>query len=211
MLADRGLLKGEAARVSLISWRSTRVKRVVASTLAGETLALSASIAELEWLQILFRDVVYADVNHSRWQESCGPFAALVRDSSALSSARQDSALIVDAKSVFDALLKNSANSQQDRRTAIDLAICRESLQSAGSTLKWVPHWGMASDALTEADVGQANAAPDQLMKSWLLPDSVRRSFRNGGQIRRWPQAGPLQASLRSRAGEAQRGLTPQP
>ncbi len=46
--SDEELAKGEKARVSVLSWRSTRLKRVVASTLAGEVLSLSAALAEAE-------------------------------------------------------------------------------------------------------------------------------------------------------------------
>eukprot|EP00972_Heterocapsa_arctica_P013268 1949305-Heterocapsa_arctica.AAC.1 len=67
MAADKSLLDGHSARVSPVSWRSTRVKRVVSSTLAGETLALSACLAEMEWLQMLFRDVFFHDIDPLSW------------------------------------------------------------------------------------------------------------------------------------------------
>ena len=45
MFADRALLEGMAARVTLASWRSHRVKRVVTSASAAEAMGLSEAIA----------------------------------------------------------------------------------------------------------------------------------------------------------------------
>ena len=44
------LLKGMAAPVTLVSWRSHRVKRVVASASAAEATGLSEAIAQGDWL-----------------------------------------------------------------------------------------------------------------------------------------------------------------
>ena len=48
MATDRPLESGASARVGLLARRSRKVRRVVASTLAGEMLALSQGAAELE-------------------------------------------------------------------------------------------------------------------------------------------------------------------
>ena len=192
MIADSALLAGQPAKASLISWRSTRVKRVVASTLAGETLALSASLAEIEWLQVLFRDVVYSDVDHANWGASTGPFGAILKTGSSL-NARQDAAAVVDAKSVFDTLTRNTAgSSKQDKRTAIELSIIKESLRHSDSKVRWVPHWGMPSDQLTKADISKANAALEQLLRTGifrLLPEAAeleaRRALPKPGRSKR--------------------------
>ena len=193
MIADAALLAGTPARASLISWRSTRVKRVVASTLAGETLALSASLAEVEWLQVFLRNVVHSDVDHTNWAASTGPFGAILNTGSSLNS-RQDAAAVVDAKSVFDTLTRNTAgSSKQDKRTAIELSIIIiESLGHSGSKVRWVPHWGMPSDQLTKADISKANAALGQFMRTGifrLLPEAAeleaRRTLPKPGRSKR--------------------------
>ena len=45
MFADRALLEGMAALVTLVSWRSHRVKRVEASASAAEAMGLSEATA----------------------------------------------------------------------------------------------------------------------------------------------------------------------
>ena len=44
IFADRALLEGMAAPVTLVAWRSHRVKRVVASASAAEAMGLSEAI-----------------------------------------------------------------------------------------------------------------------------------------------------------------------
>ena len=66
---------------------------------------------------------------------------------------------VIDAKSVFDSLIKETAGSKQDRRTAIELAIVREVLQGMSSKIKWVPHPLMPADTMTHADPAKSNDA----------------------------------------------------
>eukprot|EP00959_Pyramimonas_sp_CCMP1952_P410512 8602880-Pyramimonas_sp.AAC.1 len=56
-MADNSLAHGPRARVAPLAWRSGKLRRQVASTLAGETLAVSSALGEAEWLQILLLDV----------------------------------------------------------------------------------------------------------------------------------------------------------
>eukprot|EP00974_Lingulodinium_polyedra_P004807 450774-Lingulodinium_polyedra.AAC.1 len=55
-IADSGLAEDREARVSVLSWRSTRLKRVVPSTIAGEAQAFSQGLAEAEWVRVWLRD-----------------------------------------------------------------------------------------------------------------------------------------------------------
>ena len=71
--------------------------------------------------------LVHSDVDHTNWAASTGPFGAILTTGSSL-NARQDAAAVVDAKSVFDTLTRNTAgSSKQDKRTAIELSIIKES------------------------------------------------------------------------------------
>ena len=67
-------------RASILSWRSAKLRRRVASTLAGEALAFSQALGELEWLQFMHRDVVFGDVSRANWQESLLPYVAVLKE-----------------------------------------------------------------------------------------------------------------------------------
>ena len=62
LVAERIPKGTEKVRVSPLSWRSLKLKRRVPSTLAGEALAMSQGVSQVEWLQILMRDAIYGDI-----------------------------------------------------------------------------------------------------------------------------------------------------
>ena len=68
MFADRALLEGMAAPVTLVSWRSHRVKRVVTSASAAEAMGLSEAIAQGHWVRALWSEVVLG-LNLPEWRE----------------------------------------------------------------------------------------------------------------------------------------------
>ena len=68
MFADLSLLAGLAAPVTLVSWRSHRVKRVVASASAAEAMGLSEAIAQDDWVRALWSEMVL-EVSLREWRE----------------------------------------------------------------------------------------------------------------------------------------------
>ena len=59
---------GKAAPVTLVSWRSHRVKRVVASASADEAMGLSKAIAQGGWVRALWSEVVLG-LSLREWRE----------------------------------------------------------------------------------------------------------------------------------------------
>ena len=57
MIADQAFFEGMAAPVTLVSWRSHRVKRVVASASAAEAMDLTEAIAQGDWMCALWSEV----------------------------------------------------------------------------------------------------------------------------------------------------------
>ena len=155
-------------RVSPLAWRSARLKRRVPSTLAGETLALSQAVAEVEWMQLLYADALRGTLRRTSWEASLSPYVALMRENCALASYAPQGH-VVDAKSVYDAVLKGAPGSRQDRRSAIELAIIVEACDRAKSYLRWVPHALMPVDALTKANPLKGAAALEALLSTGIL------------------------------------------
>ena len=99
------------AKVSVLSWRSSQLKRRVGSTLGGEALAFFTGFERTGiWLQILFRDVTCGDVSTSDWTQSLCPYVAVLRENCNLRE-RVSQCCITDAKSLFDSLSKQHPNS----------------------------------------------------------------------------------------------------
>ena len=154
--------------VSLLSWRSSKLKRRVTSTMAGETLALSQCTAEIEWLQIFYRDVMFNDVNTANWQRSLSPFVAMLPERCSLCD-RQPQCQVTDAKSLYDALYKKCPSSRQDRRNALELAVVVDVMRKTGSDIRWTPHQRMPVDMLTKSDITASNGALLHLIKTATL------------------------------------------
>ena len=183
LAAGPGISDGVKTPVSVLSWKSTKLRRRVSSTLAGETLALSAAIAEVEWVQWLLRDVMHGDVLLPS-STVTAPFSAVLRAGGNLDSGRMKQLHVVDAKSCYDALARGGTSSARDRRTAIELAIVAETLSRHKSRVRWVPHGRMPVDPLTKADISSSNAALCDLIRSGhlcLVEEAVELAARREG------------------------------
>jgi hypothetical protein len=170
-------------KASVLSWRSAKLRRRVASTLGGEALSFSQALGELEWLQIMHRDVVFGDVSRNNWQESLLPFLAVLKENCELRD-RLDQCSVTDAKSLYDSLRKQSPASRQDRRTSIEIAIIIEALSKAKSCIRWSPHPRMIADALTKDELSKGNGALEELLRSskfalWDEDDELARRKQN--------------------------------
>ena len=108
--------------VSPIAWQSKRIKRVVKSTLAAETLALvEASEASL-WIQCVIKEVLNEELS-----AEC----------------------FTDSKSLYEA--SYSMTNLLDKRLRIDIAIIREMLEKKEiEKVNWIPTKEQLADCLTK-------------------------------------------------------------
>ena len=116
-------------------WKSARLPRVVSSTLSAEAQSMSTASSMLEWANLLLSEAIDGPrLSQSLWS-SLGNRLTL---------------LVTDCKSLYDHLMSPSAPSLDDRRTAIDIVILRDSIQRMKATLRWIPTDRMLADALTK-------------------------------------------------------------
>ena len=132
------LLAGLAAPVTLVSWRSHRVKRVVASASAAEAMGFSEAIAQDDWVRALWSEVVLGlSLREWREQENVPPFISVTDSTRAITTIYKT---------------KQFAPSE-DRRSAIDLAIIREDLSRPQMFLRWIDGKAQVADSLTSSMV----------------------------------------------------------
>ena len=165
LASDRMPSASQKTKVSVLSWRSSKLKRRVSSTLAGEALSFSQALAEVEWLQLMIRDVLHGDVCKEDWRKSIVPFVAVLKEECELKE-RLRQCHVTDAKSLYDAITKESIGSRQDRRTAVEIAIILDALRRSGSTVRWTPHPRMIADVLTKDNIGKSNGAFEELLRT---------------------------------------------
>ena len=145
-----------------------------ASMLAGEAVTFKDSLAEFEYVQVMLRDIVYNDVNTRNWIACLADFDTVALDSGEMKDFAE-ALCVIDAKSVYDAVIRNVSSLKQDRRTAIDFAMARETLLHVDTAIRWRPHTKMLADALTKAEVSKGNDAMTSVLRNgtYLLAPEI--------------------------------------
>ena len=135
MATTRQINEVQPAKVSPITWFSKKIARVVASTLAAETYALSGALDLLSWIRIHWAWLINPSL---QWQNPEDTLASLPR-----------AFAVVDCKSLYDLLQKTSVPQCSEYRTLLEALVIRDRLRE-GVTVKWVHSAAQMADALTK-------------------------------------------------------------
>ena len=164
------------------TWRFVWCERVVNSKFSGETIAMFAAFIDAQWAQIMIQDILDQTVTVRDTTGGTLPFQVVLRNNCTLSK-RLPREHSIDAKSVFDAMIKECVGNRQDRRTAVDFAIVRETLKAQGSHIRWIPHPRTPADSMTKADPSAGNDALRHLLRTGKLvldEETIRQSAHFG-------------------------------
>ncbi|CAE7388309.1 GIP [Symbiodinium sp. CCMP2456] len=132
---DRSVDEDKVTAWSPAFWKSYRLPRVVSSTLSAEAQALATASGMAEWTLLLLSEAIDGPCHlRSFWSVA----------------AKRKSVFVTDCKSLFDHLMSRSAPTLDEKRTALDIVILRESLQKTQGSLRWVPTDRMLADAMTK-------------------------------------------------------------
>lgn len=147
---DSELKNRGRARGNLLYWRSGKIHRVVSSTLAAETQSLAKGLQELAWTITAYNELSEADFCLKEWEKAARArrLEAITRDD--VDPTLKRSICLVDAKSLFDHLAKTTVGTTEDRRTAIEIQVVRQSLRETATEIKWIRHEQMLVDCLTK-------------------------------------------------------------
>ena len=166
---------GEVQQWTPAYWRSYRLPRVVNSTLSAEAQAMSSATGMLEWILLLISEAIDGPCN----LRNCWRYAS-----------RRCSMALTDCKSLYDHLTSKSSPTLDDKRTALDVVIVRESLGRVQANLRWIPTDRMLADALTKETVeamdllraclrtGQYQISDEQCVLDWRADEKQRRKDR---------------------------------
>ena len=117
-------------KACVLTWQSNKVKRVVHSTFAAETLSLVDALGDAIYLKTLLSELLY--------NSSSIKIIPIIG--------------IIDNKQLHDSIY--STKSADDKRLRIDLAEIQEMLEKGEVTqIKWVPTQDNISDCLTKKGV----------------------------------------------------------
>ena len=150
---DKSLNAGHLAPVSLMTWRSKRLRRKASSSMLCEALSLSSSTAALEKQDALWASLCTSNFNLRDRQRTDEEVLELQGRATVIAAESQSyrdprSVLVIDAKSLYDHLQGDQPG--ECGRSNLEVAVIKESLVLCGGRVRWVPHNLNPSDALTK-------------------------------------------------------------
>ena len=141
------MLQEKTAPISILTYKSHKMARAASATMAVEANALSEALAEVEWSASWFgfaRDIDYDPRRRDVLNRDFQACSIITQDDSSL-----DVASIIDAKSLYDNLAREQY-SGAERRSALEVCVIRDSLNSLNGRARWVPHEENPVDCLTK-------------------------------------------------------------
>ena len=119
----------------ILDWRSFKLPRVSRSSLNAESQACSAAMDALEYLLIFWEGCLRHDFQ-LRQVDSFAP--------------EMPSALVVDAKALYDSLKAETPSLQGDKRTKIEVMVTKQKMVGMRSRLKWVSSEAQIAEGVTK-------------------------------------------------------------
>ncbi|CAE7347138.1 RE1, partial [Symbiodinium microadriaticum] len=139
----RRLDRDQESNWSPFCWKSYKMARVVASTLAGEAQAFASASGLAEWVSLMTYEAVHGAIDLRESASMLGKVPIIG---------------ITDCKSLYDAVHSPSSPSKvDDKRVAIDLAIIKQCVERTNLSVRWCPTELMLADALTKDQADPAD------------------------------------------------------
>ena len=120
----------------IVDWSSKKLRRIVRSSVAAETLSAQNGLDAIEWFQALIAELI-DDISPKHFRQQIPARKAC---------------LVVDSKGFFDAVNKScsSPTISLERRLQIDYAIAKESMKLRNILVFWTSNIFMCADPLTK-------------------------------------------------------------
>ena len=147
---------GKQAPISLMQWRSKRLRRKASSSLLCESISMSAATAALERQDAFMESIRISHFKpRSRQRTEDEHLAAMGKNMVIANESKSymdpNSVVVMDAKALYDGLNTDQPQGD-DERSALEQAIIKESLSITRGRPRWIPHNENPSDALTKMD-----------------------------------------------------------
>jgi hypothetical protein len=160
------ILNGDSARMSIIHWRSWKLKRVAVGTTCAEVQAMS----EAEDVNYKLR-LIWAELN------GAGLPYGMKTEARAQACVQQVKGLVVsDSKGGYDAVEINETSNLglQSTRTAVQAYQIKQNFQTNNASLRWVAaDWNLADGFTKEAAESRANLESFLKLQTWRIQFSA--------------------------------------
>lgn len=171
-VAQRSKLRsGEKSMYAPVGWRSSKLRRIVGSTLASETQSMRDGLGHLVWMSRIISEILDGPELHAQHAQE------LVRARGGVS--------ILDAKSVYDPLgSPSSPGTLHDKFVSIDVAIIREACNDSGIAVRWTPSALQLGDCLTKSTADSCDTLRSVLRTSMYQISSEKQALADRAEER---------------------------
>ena len=127
----------KAYPISVVSWKSFKIKRCTVNTLWAECQAMIHGIGSIHWLRFLMQESCDGKLRLEDWEQAIGKIPCIA---------------VTDSKSLFDTMQKccNISSHIEDKRTAIDVTVLKHDFQQTTGQVRWIQGAKLISDSLTK-------------------------------------------------------------
>ena len=134
--------------MTLLDWRSWKLRRVCRSSLAAETQAFTDAIDRLNWIRLFLADAI-------------APQSIDLRRVEEVLQNLPTSYAITDCKSLYDSIERQESSGLglQEKRTAVEVTAIRQTMSQTNLKTKWVNSDRQLADVLTKPGV-----SPDTIL-----------------------------------------------
>ena len=141
--------------VSVLSWQSKKIKRVVRSSLAAETCSMSTCQEHLDWMRTMWEQMTRGEFVLENYEQF---LAAL------------PSILVTDSKILYDAMhdaihKEGAAPAPTHKRLATELAIVKAKAVSGETDLRWIDARCQIADCLTKHASRKSEAVLQKILQ----------------------------------------------
>ncbi len=135
LMASDKVLYETASPYVVVDWRSFKLTRVSRSSLSCEAQAATAGVDALEFAKCFWSLCLnsYLDPRSDYTMQVIGT-----------------SALVIDAKALYDAAQKEHVHSFNDKRTGIEVMVLKERMKASDTIWRWVSSERQYADGLTK-------------------------------------------------------------
>ena len=122
--------------VSVLSWQSKKIKRVVRSSLAAEKCSIWTCQEQLDWMRTMWEQMTRGEFVLENYEQFL---------------TARPSILVTDCKSLYDAIhQEGAAPASTVKRLAMELAIVKAKAVSGETDLRWIDARDQIADCLTK-------------------------------------------------------------
>ncbi|CAL1146154.1 unnamed protein product [Cladocopium goreaui] len=152
----------KAYSISIVNWKSFRIKQCTINTLSAECQAMLHGVGALHWLRFLIQEVEVHDkrITLANWENALSQVPCHCRHRFQI------------ALRHYDTVSKccNTGSRIEDKRTATDLTILKRDFPKTQGQVRWIEGSRMISDSLTKK-VGSFFLRNVMVSGKWSLSD----------------------------------------